>query len=422
MLITVRLYAWLRGEQPELSDHRISETVHLARIVLIVGLVFLHYQEFPNSVYSPFDGLDPRRHQLATFLNSFILFFFFSAVPLLSTISGWLFFGFSEQDAAPAVRRRIRSRFMTLYLPMVVWNAGFLILLLLVFESAPTSAVLSAIRFDFVNASWSDYINSVFAVTGAPIGYQFWFIRDLFVTVLVSPFTGWLLRRAPYLTMIVLCGAFLSGSGLLIFFRTDVLFFFCIGGFLRMHRTPLQIGTRAMWTLLGLYVLLSALRALAPLMMEIDINQPRPELLTLATRLTRFLGVLACWGILHRLSATRLGAWLARFSGLSFFLYAAHFPLIVWVKATLWVLVPEPTDGWMIAHYIGSVSLTVAIAVTVALLLVKLAPNGFALMNGGRQALERSPPAPPVRSMEPVEGTPACSRRSAGEKRSKLAG
>lgn len=141
-----------------------------------------------------------------------------------------------------------------------------------------------------------------------------------------------------------------------------------------------------------LYLALVILRTMAP--MAVEMEHPRPEWLTLATRLTRLVGVLACWGVLQRASITRSGAWLARYGGLSFFLYAAHFPLIAGVKAALWRWLPAQTDGWMLVHYFASVLVTIGIAVAVALLLIRFAPGAFALMNGGRRALTGPHPLP----------------------------
>ncbi|HXV26367.1 MAG TPA: hypothetical protein VED46_19200, partial [Alphaproteobacteria bacterium] len=72
----------LRGDAAPISARELSQTIGFARITLIVGLVFLHYESFPNSRVSPFRGFDPLEHQVATFVNSFVLFFFFSVVPL----------------------------------------------------------------------------------------------------------------------------------------------------------------------------------------------------------------------------------------------------------------------------------------------------------------------------------------------------
>ncbi len=376
------LYGWFRGDAPPLSDRQISQTISLARISLIVGLVFLHYQAYPNSTVSPFLGFDVAQHQMATFVNSAVLFFFFSAVPLLSMISGWLFFSFPDEGAGTSLRRRMQRRFFSLYLPLVFWNTLFLLGLLLLFVQQPGHQILDAINIQFETANGLDYANAVLALTAHPVGFQFWFIRDLFVTVLVSPLLWLSLRHAPYLGMAVLGIAWLVGGDLFVFFRADVAFFFYLGGFLRMRKAPLDIGLRAALALMALYVVLVALRALAPMFVEMD--PTRPELLTLATRLSRLVGVLACWGMLLHMSPTRLGTTLARYGGLTFFLYAAHFPLIAGVKIILWRWLPAETDGWMIAHYASSVAVTVAIAIAVGLLLARLMPNWFAMMNGGR--------------------------------------
>lgn len=396
------LHRWLRGDDPAVGEHGVSRTINLARLVLIVGLVFLHYQQFPNSDVTPFDGFDPLRHPLPTFVNSFMLFFFFSAVPLLSIISGWLFFSFSDSDAGAALRKRIQRRTRTLYLPLVVWNATFMLVLWLLFTRFPEYPLFAGLNIDMAGAGVMDWINSVFAVTARPVGYQFWFIRDLFVTVLVSPLLWWALRRSPWATLVLLGGLWLSGKGLGIFFRPDVVFFFTVGGFLRRHRWPLDIGSRATWMLMALYLVLIGLRTLAPAAIEME--HPRPEWLTLATRLTRLVGVLAVWGMLLRFASTGLGEALSQYGGLSFFLYAAHYPLIAWFKIVLWQWVPAQTQGWMLLHLFGSVGLTVMVALSTAAVLARVAPGGFALMNGGRIALgHRAPSHPrPVTARGPV--------------------
>ena len=72
------LYAYLAGSTPRLSKAQLSQIISFSRITLIVGLVFLHYEKFPNSRITPFRGMDTEAFQVATFVNSFVLFFFFS--------------------------------------------------------------------------------------------------------------------------------------------------------------------------------------------------------------------------------------------------------------------------------------------------------------------------------------------------------
>ena len=388
-----------------LSDERLSTTIGFARLVLIIGLVCLHYGSYPGASVSPFDGVDVHHNSLATFINSFVLFFFFSVVPVLSVISGWLFFNLPVQQARATLARRIRRRFTSLYLPLVFWNTLFLGLLALFHAWRPDSTLFASINIDFDRARLLDYFNAVFGITAHPVAFQFWFVRDLFVAVLLSPLLWLALRKAQLLGLAVLALAWISGSHLLVFFRSDVVLFFYVGGMLRIRGTPLWIGPRMTWILLGSYVLLVALRALAPSV--IDMSMHRPEWLTAATRATRLLGVPACWGLLLRLAQHPSGMRISRYGGLSLFLHAAHFPLLLAVKLVLWRWVPATTDGWLLLHYLASVAVTVAIGLSAGLLLVKYAPRVFALMNGGRLIPAARGPAETTRTPSHPLASPA---------------
>jgi surface polysaccharide O-acyltransferase-like enzyme len=374
------IYAGVRGDSPAMSKDTLSRTINFARISLIVGLVFLHYESFPNARISPFRGLDPTQNQVATFLQSFVLFFFFSVVPLLSMVSGWLFFSFRD-DAATALRSRIRRRFSSLYLPLVFWNTLFLAVLLLLFQFDPANRLLAGLNIDFASAEPLDYLNAVFGVTEHPIGFQFWFVRDLFVTVLVSPLLWLMLTRAPLLGALFLGVAWIIGHDLWIFFRTDVVFFFYLGGWIRLRGLPVEIGARATLVFFLAYVAMCAVRTLAPYVVDGD-----PYILQIMTRSMRLVGVLACWGVFQRIAPTPIGGLIARFGGLAFFLHAAHYPLIAAVKLILWDLLPAETQPWMLVHYVVSVLITVAIGIGLGLLLTRAAPRAFALLNGGRVA------------------------------------
>jgi succinoglycan biosynthesis protein ExoH len=372
------IHAIIRGDAPVMSKDTLSQTINFARISLIVGLVFLHYEWFPNARISPFRGLDPTQNQIATFVQSFVLFFFFSVVPLLSMISGWLFFSF-HNDAATALRSRMRRRFVSLYLPLVFWNALFLAILLLLFQVNPGHQLLADMNIEIGSAGALDYVNAVFAVTEHPIGFQFWFVRDLFVTTLVSPLLWLLLARAPLLGAVFLGGAWLIGHDLWIFFRADVVFFFYLGAWIRLRGVPVEIGARATVIFLAAYIAMCAVRTLAPYVVDGD-----PFILQVATRGVRLVGVLACWGLFQRIAPTPIGGLVARFGGLAFFLHAAHFPLIAEVKLILWDLLPAETQAWMLVHYLVSVLITVALGIGLGLLLTRSAPKAFALLNGGR--------------------------------------
>ncbi len=368
----------IENERRRLTTVEVSHLINFSRISLIVGLVFLHYGRYPNAPISPFSGIDSSGHQLATFVNSFVLFFFFSAVPLLSMVSGWLFFSF-ESDPALELAKRIRKRFGSLYVPFVIWNAAYLLLMWSLFKANSGNPVLNDLNIDFASAQWKQYINAVFAVTQYPIGFQFWFVRDLFVTVLVSPLLWMVLKRAPLYGAAVLAVVWLSDLNVPIFFRTDVLFFFYIGGVLRLRKVPLDIDPKVTTGLLVAYFLLVAVRALTPYIADDD-----TAVVEVATKALRLVGVAACWGLFQSIAFSSIGRAVSRYNGFAFFLYAAHFPLIAALKITLWSLVPAQTELWMVIHYLVTVLVTVFVGVGLGVALARFAPRQFALMNGGR--------------------------------------
>lgn len=375
--------AALRGDAAALSDEARSRVISVARITLIAGLIFLHYGQFPNSHVSPRTGMDAAEHQVATYVNSFVLFFFFSVVPLLSAISGYLFFSFTT-GARHHLARLIKRRFVSLYLPLVIWNSLYLGILVLVWAHAREYPLLDVLRFDLNTAGIPEYLNAIFGLTDYPAAFQFWFIRDLFVTVLCSPLLWLLLQRAPLLGAFGLGAIWLSGATLGIFFRPDVLFFFYIGGLLRISGTRLEIGARATFMLMVVYLAMVAARAFVPYFYDDAGTGLAHNVLMAATRAMRLVGLLACWGVLLHVAPTRLGRFVASFGGLAFFLYAIHFPLLAEMKILFWPLLPAETDGWMLAHYVASVLSTAVIGIGSGILLARKAPSAFALMNGGR--------------------------------------
>ena len=237
---------------------------------------------------------------------------------------------------------------------------------------------------DFSSAGWKEYGNAIFAVTDLPLAFQFWFVRDLFVTVLVSPIFWLMLRHRPWMGAAALCLVWLGGWNMGIFIRTDVPFFFYMGALVRQKRLPLTIPLPVTIGLITLYTILAGLRALAPYAVPVPADFTGPLWLDVATRAMRVIGVLGCWGAIYRLAQTNGGGRIAGYGGLAFFLRSAHWPLLAVVKTAIWRLMPGDSDAWMLVHYAASVSLTVMIGLGLGTLLAYKAPKLFALMNGGR--------------------------------------
>ncbi|WP_147291798.1 acyltransferase family protein [Alteromonas aestuariivivens] len=354
----------------------------MLRFLLIIGLVLLHYGSYPGSDISPFRGLIESPFPLATFFNSYILFFFFSAVPLLSTISGWLFFKNFKPGSAFFVGRFI-SRSRSVLLPMILWNALVLGAMVVIFHLYPDSPALSYVRYSMNEMDWSSVINSLFGVTQHPINFQFWFLRDLLLTVAISPLLALFLRRNPWAGFTLLALGWLSGFDFLIFFRSDVVFFFYLGAMVRFGYMQFpEVSRRAAISLMLFYVWLVALRTLAPFVFD-EANPTEDFLLDFATRIMRLFGVAAFWTISPYLVMGKPGQLLVKLGPLAFFLHAIHWPMNQAIKQFLDVILPSG-GGYLIINYILTALITVMLAVLIARILHRTVPAVFNTLSGGR--------------------------------------
>lgn len=359
------------------------QQIDLLRFLLIVGLVFLHFGSFPGSAVSPFRGMTPEDHSFAGFVNSFFLFFFMSAVPLLSAISGYLFF--RETDFSLAFYcRRWRARSRSILLPMLSWNLLVLTFFVAIAAFDPSSSLLSIVEYDVLDLSKKDLVNALIGVTEHPIIFQFWFLRDLLLTILLAPLLGWLVIRAPWLGVVALFAVWITGSDLGIFFRTDVLFFFYVGALIQVRRwtLPKLPARQALW-LLAIYSLLVGLRTLAPLV--ISESSPAGDILYgPVAKLLRVPGMLAVWSVAPLIVRTATGQSILQVSSIAFFLHAIHWPLNQLIKYALAKVLGAQSDFSLLSIYFATIALTIALALLAAHFLSQFAQPVFRHLSGGR--------------------------------------
>ncbi len=364
----------------------ITDRIDLLRFLLIVGLVFLHYGSFPGSEASPFAGFRWSEHPVATFVNSFNLFVFLSAVPLLSMISGWLFFKRTDFTLAfylGLFRRRARS----ILLPMVTWNLLILALFLGIHAVDRNSDLLDIVGYDMSDLGPQAIVNALLGITRHPINFQFWFLRDLLLTILVSPLLGVALRRLPVLGLLFLFAVWIGDFTLGIFFRTDVVFFFYLGGYIRVHEVRLPEFSPRVTVLLVLFFALAAgARTLAPLFLDTE-SPDVAFLLGIATRLMRIVGVLSLWAVAPFLLPTSLGRLLVRLGPLAFFLHALHWPLNQFIKLALASLIPGDGSAVLLLNYFLTSFLAISAAVLLAMAMARHCPVVFDHLSGGRSGL-----------------------------------
>jgi len=289
------------------------------RIVLISGIIFVHIPFDANS--SPFNGDYGLFDWFRVFLRESL---FRVGVPCLSAISGYLLFrhGTVKIDYAKTVRRKTK----TVLLPFLLWNSAFFLLVLILQRVGVGDGFMP----DISNASPRTLSALLFAINGTPINLPLYFLRDLFVCILLSPLLAILISRFPLPTLAGLLLLAVLPIPLGIVLRNSILFSFSFGIYLSLYRVDLTIIDRYAAVIGSTFIALTALLATAAYLTGPDF----PLWLDIGRKLMVIVGIPGFWALSAIFIRSRIGQSLAETGSLSFWIFCAHYPLLF----CLWVL------------------------------------------------------------------------------------
>ncbi len=297
----------------------VSSRINLMRIVLISGIIFVHIPFDPQT--SPFNGAYGLFDWLRVFLRDSL---FRVGVPCLSAISGYLLFrhGAASLDYGKTIRRKTK----TVILPFLLWNSAFFMFVLILQHYGIGDGYLP----DLSEATPHTLATLLFAIDGTPINLPLYFLRDLFVCILLSPILAFLIRRAPLPTLgfLLLLAAWPVSIGIVL--RNSILFSFSFGIYLSLHRIDVTIVDRYAALIGTAFIALAALLATAAYMTGPGL----PLWLEVCRNLMVLVGIPGFWALSAILIRSRVGQALADTGGLSFWIFCAHYPLLF----CLWVL------------------------------------------------------------------------------------
>jgi surface polysaccharide O-acyltransferase-like enzyme len=296
------------------------------------------------------------------------------AVPLFFLMSGYLFFlGF--QWSWRNYGTKLRKRAGTLLVPYIFWNC-FTLAVIGLAQAIPASRNYLSGRIPSI-ASFDvfDFINNIFGITVKPVAYQFWFIRDLMIMVLLSPLVYAALTLVPisYLTMLFLCW-FLGLFPLTIPAGVAALFF-SLGGYWALNNISLFAVDRYGVAIVTAYFPILVLDALFK-------DWPFSPYLH---RLGILLGVAAALYVTKFVAKTdRLKRWLLTLASASFFIFVTHQPLLTVLRKALHVaLAPATPLASLCLQFLIPIVL-VAFLVLLYRVLLAVVPRFIRIVTGGR--------------------------------------
>jgi succinoglycan biosynthesis protein ExoH len=360
------------------------------RILLICGIVFVHVPYDPDA--SPFLGAHGVFDWMRVYLGESL---FRIGVPCLSAISGYLLFqrGYESFD----YRKTLVSKSRTVLLPFLLWNLVLLMLVLLI------QRVGMGIGYfpDLWNASPLDWLDHAFALNDYPVNLPLYFLRDLLVCILLSPLLAFLVRRAPAMTLGVLFAVAVFptlDTGLVL--KHSILFSFTLGIFFALYRVDLKALDGQAPVVFGVLLVVSALLAEAMRRTGPDY----PVIVNIARNALSILGVIGFWLLSAPLVRTSFGQTLSRTGSLSFWMFCAHYPLLV----VMWMVWNRVADASLYPiFYVAAVLLTFAAVILSNRLALTWLPGVYGVLTGnrGRKSTSRGSAARAV--VDPVAGHPA---------------
>ena len=210
-------------------NKHISNIISYLRFPLIVGVVFIH---------SKLDSLISVDASSYTF---FVMSLFSDViarlcVPLFFFFSGYLFFINVEFNKL-IYREKLKKRIRTVLTPYLIWNCfGFIVLLIKVHPyfsvRFPALQVYHVDIESFLRSFWSFSLvsnNSYY-----PINFPLWYLRDLFILILFSPFVYRLICALKYSVVFILFVIWFSPLGGHEFSQS--LAFFPLGAYLSINK------------------------------------------------------------------------------------------------------------------------------------------------------------------------------------------
>lgn len=324
-----------------LSRTELFEAIKLARPLLILFICIAHMPGI-QGYQSSFDQYDDISTLFAVYLKDFMAR---GAVPILTVVSGYLaVFSFQKRSYLSFIATKTKR----LFVPFIVWNLLMLLacwVLYLVWD------------MNFQNISeQSSLVATVKAVLGIyqlPINAPTYFLRDLFVIMLLLPVLHFFCQSWQRLLLFSVVylfiywnapgvGFYLGSIPVPVMIRMDMILFFCVGYFLALHEVAIP-----RMSVYGAIVLLLIMGGMGGLFsMVASVVDPSPRTFVQWRAILGALFVCIAPAILLTLLYSQknlLGRFLGWFSPYSFTLFLSHI-----LSAYVFMIVVRFELGWLV--------------------------------------------------------------------------
>lgn len=363
-----------------------SQKFRFWSFISMVLLVFVHGYNLNERYLQPWSVVNEPMtfNTYFQFLTANALFRF--RIPMLFIISGYLYALHDDKRYG----QRTQKRFRTLFVPYLLWSAIGLLLTYLLETFAFGKAAVGATHIMQIDDTrnylheykwWEVIVRWILA----PVPFQLWFIRVLFIYNLAYPAIRWCVTtkvKHVFFPITILLWLMTFGIGII---EGEGLLFFSLG--IWMQKTSFNIGTPERWwkPLPWMIIFLAASIAKTTMAFNMQVQSFTDAIgFIILHKLIIFSGLIAAWfgmnGLVRIMMQQR---WFVKFTAFSFFIYALHVPLITYAIDPFFVLV-SGMDHYRLFTYFALTLLTIVFCITVGWILRTTLPKLYSILTGER--------------------------------------
>lgn len=361
----------------------LSQKFRFYSFVSIALLTFVHGYNLDVG-YLQADSLVNERLTFTTFfeflLSNGLLRF---RIPLLFIISGYIF---SLQDNKP-YSLMIGRRFKSLMIPFFIWSAVGLLITYILQQFPASAQVVKDTNIDqlgdnrpYNEIGWGGVLLRWLV---APVSFQLWFIRSLFIYNIMYPLFRWGITRIPAI--------WLSATFLLwvmqfsaLTFEGNGIFFFSLGIWLNKSNYPLDkkpewFSAYLAWACFIGFAVIKSFMAF-----ELDEGRLTKVALIGLYSGTVLSGLLAVWFSLDELVKWCMQRkWFVWLSAFAFVIYGMHVPIIQYLTIFMYRHI-QHLPNYRLIIYFAAPAIVIIICIATGFILRKFFPGFYRLATGGR--------------------------------------
>lgn len=368
-------------ENQNLSQELQSKVIDFLRFPLIIGVIFIHNSSSNLIINGKVFGSE-----------SIMPFFYYSsqlfsqtlariAVPLFFFISGFLFFLNVNEFSYDSFKSKLISRIRTLLIPYIFWN---LVVFILYYTLQSIPALSGYVNYYVDFKHFFSYFWDTIGATkdgivqkpNMPIAYQFWFIRDLMIVVLITPIL-YLLCKYTRLYGIVFLAIlwFFESHYTLDIFRLVSIFFFTTGAYLGINKHNLISEFSKIKNLSFI---------LYPFLLLVDLFTKDYPVNIYFHKMGIIVGIIMCFNLVVLLFQKEKIKSLPFLSAASFFVFAFHEPLLKTLRKVTFLIFKPESDLLLTSLYFFNVIIVVVFTLLVYGFMNRIFPKFTAIITGGR--------------------------------------